>query len=132
MLAGVRGITGESMGQGATGMKSRQLAKLKAIALALILPGLAGLITSSMISVHYLDTMPRWPSPQELRTVPRNIHGIVVYQTRAEDRKLDLIEYTSVGVFVLGLGLGLIYLEKWSAKQARAKEEKDKLTEYYG
>ena len=113
-------------------MKSRQLAKLKAIALALILPGLAGLITSSMISVHYLDTMPRWPSPQELRTVPRNIHGIVVYQTRAEDRKLDLIEYTSVGVFVLGLGLGLIYLEKWSAKQARAKEEKDKLTEYYG
>jgi len=113
-------------------MKSRQLRTLKAVSLALILPGLAGLIVSSMFSVHYLDTMPRWPSPQELRTVPRNIHGIVVYQTDAEDRKLDLMEYSSVGVFLVGLSLGLVYLEKWSSRQARATEEDEKLTEYYG
>ncbi|HXR38424.1 MAG TPA: hypothetical protein VN776_05005 [Terracidiphilus sp.] len=108
------------------------MATLKTFALALILPGLAGLIVSAMISVHYLDTMPRWPSPQELRTVPRNIHGIVVYQTEAEDRKLNLIEYSSVGVFVAGLGLSLVYLERWGARQLPAGEEEDKLTEKYG
>jgi len=104
---------------------------LKMIALALILPGLAGLIVSAMISVHYLDTMPRWPSPQESRTVPRNIHGIVVFQTASEDRKLDLLEYSSIGVFVSGLGVGLVYLEKWSARQSRASEESDRVSKYY-
>jgi hypothetical protein len=113
-------------------MRSAQLAKLKMFALALILPGLAGLIVSAMISVHYLDTMPKWPSPRELRTVPRNIHGIVVYQTAEEDRKLNLIEYSSVGVFVVGLGLGLVYLEMWGARQVREADEEDQLTENYG
>jgi hypothetical protein len=105
---------------------------LKAISLALLLPGLVGLIVSAMFSVHYLDTMPRWPSPEELRTVPRNIHGIVVYQTAAEDRKLEMMEYSSVGVFVVGLALGLVYLEKWGARQVRAAEENDRATENYG
>ena len=114
-------------------MKPAQLRTLKSIALALILPGLAGLITSAMFSVHYLDTMPRWPSPEELRTVPRNIHGIVVYQTAAENRKLNLMEYSSIGVFIAGLGLGLLYLEKWSERQARvAAEENERLTENFG
>jgi hypothetical protein len=113
-------------------MNSEQLSKLKMLALALILPGLAGLIVSAMISVHYLDTMPKWPSPQELRTVPRNIHGSVIYQTAEEDRKLDLIEYSSIGVFLVGLGLGLVYLEKWGSRQASAAEEDDQLTENYG
>jgi hypothetical protein len=105
---------------------------LKAISLALLLPGLAGLIVSAMFSVHYLDTMPRWPSPEELRTVPRNIHGIVVYQTAQEDQKLNLMEYSSVGVFVAGLALGLLYLEKWGARQARVAEERDRAREDYG
>jgi hypothetical protein len=84
-----------------------------------------------MFSVHYLDTMPKWPSPQELRTVPRNIHGTVVYQTAKEDRELNLMEYSSVGVFLVGLGLGLVYLEKWGARQARVVEEDEALTENY-
>jgi hypothetical protein len=113
-------------------MKTKQLARLKAIALTLMLPGLAGLIVSAMISGHYLDTMPKWPSPQELRTVPRNIHGIVVYQTAAEDRRLDIVEYSSVGVFLAGLGLGLLYLEKWGARQTSLAREEDRLTENYG
>ena len=113
-------------------MKTAQLRMLRVISLVLILPGLAGLIVSSMISVHYLDTMPKWPSPEELRTVPRNIHGIVVYQTEPEDRNLNLIEYSSVGVFVVGLGLGLAYLEKWSARQMRAAQEDDRLSEDFG
>jgi hypothetical protein len=101
------------------------------ISLTLLLPGLAGLIISAMFSVHYLDTMPKWPSPQELRTVPRNIHGTVVYQTAKEDRELNLMEYSSVGVFLVGLGLGLVYLEKWGARQARVVEEDEALTENY-
>jgi uncharacterized membrane-anchored protein YitT (DUF2179 family) len=112
-------------------MKSKSLAKLKTIALALILPGLAGLIASAMVSVHYLDTMPRWTSPRESRTVPRNIHGIIVFQTAIEDRNLNLVEYSSIGVFVAGLGLGLVYLEKWSVRQARAAQESDPLSKSY-
>jgi hypothetical protein len=108
-----------------------QLARLRVISLTLLLPGLAGLIISAMFSVHYLDTMPKWPSPQELRTVPRNIHGTVVYQTAKEDRELNLMEYSSVGVFLVGLGLGLVYLEKWGARQARVVEEDEALTENY-
>lgn len=106
-------------------MKITQLAAMRRISLALILPGLAGLIVSAMISVHYLDTMPRWSAPQQFRTVPRNIHGIVVYQTPAESRRLDLCEFTSIGVFLPGLILGLFYLEKWSVSQPRTLEEEE-------
>jgi len=113
-------------------MITSRLRMLKAISLALILPGLAGLIASAMLSVHYLDTMPKWPSPEELRTVARNIHGITVYQTAQEDRILNLMEYSSVGVFVAGLGLGLVYLEKWGARQMRDSQEDDRLSEDFG
>ena len=122
----------EPSGGEADDMNSARLRTLKAISLALLLPGLVGLIVSAMFSVHYLDTMPRWPSPEELRTVPRNIHGIVVYQTAEEDKKLDMMEYSSVGVFVAGLALGLLYLEKWGARQTRLAEERDRTTEDYG
>jgi len=53
-------------------------------ALLFILPGLAGLIISAMISTHYLEVMPRGPVLVEGRIVPREIHGIVVYQTADE------------------------------------------------
>lgn len=113
-------------------MKVRQLAAMRKISLALILPGLAGLIVSSMISVHYLDTMPRWTSPQELRTIPRNIHGTVVYQTASEDRLLNIFEYSSIGVFLPGLVLGLVYLEKWSSRKPRVLDEGEFVVEDYG
>ena len=113
-------------------MSTRQLATLKAIALALMAPGLTGLIVSGMISVHYLETMPRLPSAQEMRFIPRNIHGTVVYQTEAEDRSLNLIEYSSAGVFLAGLGLGLTYLEKWGARQVRGGAQEDELAENCG
>jgi hypothetical protein len=106
-------------------MKSKQLARLKAISLTLMLPGLTGLIVSAMISGRYLETMPQWPVPQQQRMVPRNIHGIVVYQTAAEDRRLDAMEFSSVAVFLAGLALGLAYLEAWGARQPlRVKDEK--------
>jgi hypothetical protein len=113
-------------------MKRAQLATLRFFALLFILPGLAGLIISAMISTHYLEVMPRGPVLVEGRIVPREIHGIVVYQTADENRQLNLIEYSSVGVFVLGLGLGLVYLEKWGSLQARAGEEEGDWVEEKG
>jgi len=113
-------------------MKRAQLAALRFFALLFILPGLAGLILSAMISTHYLEVMPRGPVLVEGRIVPREIHGIVVYQTADENHRLNLIEYSSVGVFVLGLGLGLVYLEKWGSVQGRASEEEGEWMEEKG
>jgi len=117
------------IGTGVYQMKPAQLAALRFFALLFILPGLAGLIISAMISTHYLEVMPRGPVLVEGRIVPREIHGIVVYQTEDENRRLNLVEYSSVGVFVVGLGLGLVYLEKWGSLQARADEEEGALAE---
>ena len=113
-------------------MKTAQLITLKFFALLLLLPGLAGLIVSAVISTHYLDTLPKSPAPEELRTVPRNIHGIVVYQTEEENRNLNLFEFGSVGIFLAGLALGLVYLEKWGVKQSLPEEEDDQLGESPG
>jgi hypothetical protein len=113
-------------------MKPAQLATLKFFSLLFLLPGLAGLIISAMISMHYLDTLPKFPAPEQLRITPRNIHGILVYQTPEEDRKLSLIEDSSVGVFVIGLGLGLVYLEKWGSARTSAAEKDDQLAENAG
>ena len=110
-------------------MKAAGLTTLKFFALLFLLPGLAGLIVSAMISTHYLDTMPKWPAPEVKRVVPRGIHGTTVYQTPAEDRDLNLIEYSSVGVFLIGLALGVMYLEQWGAVQSRAAEEESGLVE---
>jgi len=109
-------------------MKVEQLARLRFFALLFLLPGLAGLVISAMVSTDYMDTLPRSPVPEELRVVPRNINGFVVYQTEEENRRLDIMEYSSVGVFVIGLGLGLVYLEKWGGFRARELEEEE-LTE---
>ena len=113
-------------------MKRARLAVLRFFALLFILPGLAGLIISAMISTHYLEVMPRGPVLVEGRIVPREIHGIVVYQTEDENHRLNLIEYSSVGVFVLGLGLGLVYLEKWGSLQSRASEDEREWIEEKG
>ncbi len=110
-------------------MKPAQLATLKFFSLLFLLPGLAGLVVSTMISTHYLEKMPREPLVAESRVIPHEIHGIVVYETKDEDRRLNRIEYSSVGVFVIGLTLGLVYLEKWGATQARYGEEDEELAE---
>lgn len=81
-----------------------------------------------MVSTRYMDTLPRSPESAELRIVPRNINGTVVYQTQEEDKRLNVMEYSSVGVFVIGLTLGLVYLEKWGGFRARELEE-DELTQ---
>lgn len=112
-------------------MKSSHLATLKFFALLFLLPGLAGLIVSAMISTYYLQVMPTGPVLTQNRVVPRDIHGTVVYQTPEEDRKLNIIEYSSVAVFVVGLGLGLVYLEKWGSLQVAYGEENPELIEHH-
>lgn len=106
-----------------------RLAALRFFALLFLLPGLAGLIVSAMISTHYLDTMPKRAVLEQHRIVPRGIHGTTVYQTPKENRELNVIEYTSVGIFLTGLVIGLIYMEKWGSMQSRAGEEESELAE---
>lgn len=110
-------------------MKVAQLATLRFFSLLFLLPGLAGLLVSATISTYYLNTLPKSPAPEEMRLTPRNIHGTVVYQTEKEDRKLNEIEYGSVGVFLIGLVLGLTYLEKWGAAQVQDADEEESLTQ---
>lgn len=104
-------------------MDALQLRGLRFAALFFLLPGLAGMIGSAILSTHYLDTLPRMPVPEDLRYTPRNIHGTVVYETEEEDRRLSVLEYTSAGVFVLGLGLGVVYLRQWGVANAISAEE---------
>jgi len=94
-------------------MKIAKSASLRLMALLFLLPGLGGLVVSAVVSTRYLDTLPTSPVPEEMRVVPRNIHGTVVYQTRQEDRRLSIVEYSSVAVFLAGLTLGLVHLERW-------------------
>src|SRR5208283_5972073 len=65
-------------------VKAMRLAALKFFALLFLLPGLAGLIVSAVISTHYLATMPKWPVMEQHRFVPRGIHGTTIYQTPEE------------------------------------------------
>ena len=108
-------------------MSATQLAALRFFALLCLLPGIAGLIVAAMISSHYADTLPRQPDPAQMRIIPRGIEGMVVYQTPAENRRLNWMEYGSIGIFSAGLVLGLVYLEKWGSAQARAAEDENVL-----
>lgn len=112
-------------------MRLAQLAVLRFFALLFILPGLVGLIVSAMISTHDLSSMPKDPVPTEGRIVPREIHGVVIYQTTRENSTLNAIEYSSVGIFVIGLGIGLVFLEKWGTLQSRYAHEETELLNYY-
>jgi hypothetical protein len=107
-------------------MKTARLATLKFFALVFLLVGLAGLIASAAISTHYLVAMPRVSTPGELRVVPRSIHGVTVYQTTQENRLLNTWEFTSVGIFLVGVTLSAIYMEKWGSMQVSAAEEEER------
>src|SRR5271166_5371151 len=108
-------------------MKAIPLPKLRLFSLGFLLPGLAGLIIAAMISTHYLDTLPKWPAPDEMRMTPRNIHGSIVYQTAEEDRTLSIVEFSSTGIFLVGLGFGLVYLQKCGTEAAGAAEQDEEL-----
>src|ERR1700760_2017857 len=98
-------------------MNRVSLTMLKFFALLFLLPGLGGLVFSAMVSTDYLEDLPRSPEPVEQRMIPRSVHGTVVYQTIQEDQRLSAMEYSSVSVFLVGLLLGIVYLEKWSSSR---------------
>jgi hypothetical protein len=104
-------------------MKVSSFARLRILSLAFLLPGLAGLVISALISTSFLDSLPRSPDPGTQRVVPRDIHGVVVYQTAQEDRRLSAMEYSSVTVFLVGLSLGLFYLGNWGRIRAAELEK---------
>lgn len=106
-------------------MNSHHLGVLRFFALLFLLPGLGGLIVSAWVSANYLETLPRMPLPAEARMTPRDIHGVIVYQTVAEDRRLSIMEDSSVGIFAVGLTLGLVYMRKWGIAQALTGSEDD-------
>ncbi len=109
-------------------MLRNNLPVLKFFALLFLLPGLAGLVISAVISTNYLEALPRSPDPTQERMTPRNVHGIVIYQTVTEDQRLSAMEYGSVSVFLVGLLLGIVYLEKWSSMR-QIEMESDLLEE---
>ena len=104
-------------------MRDEKLPRLKWFALACIVPGLAGLIFAASLSTYYLDSLPRLPDPDARRMIPRTINGFTVYQTEEEDQRMKLIEYSSVGILVIGLGVGLVYVQKWGIKRAIEAED---------
>lgn len=113
-------------------MNRQQLGMLRFFSLLFLLPGLAGLIFSAMTSTSYLENLPKIPDPTQMRMTPRNIHGVVVYQTQEEDRRLTVMEDASVVVFLVGLGLGLVYLRKWGIAHALGAEDEDMAVEESG
>lgn len=106
-------------------MNRKQLSTLRFFSLLFLLPGLAGLLFSAMVSTSYLQNLPKTPVPAEMRMTPRNIHGTVVYQTEQEDQRLTLLEDSSVAVFLVGLVLGLVYLRKWGIVHALSADDEE-------
>lgn len=106
-------------------MKASTLKTLRVLALLFLFPGMGGLFYSAYLSTSYLESLPRMPDPTESRMIPREIHGTVVFQNEAENRRLTLCETTSVAIFVVGLVLGVVYLEKWAALRSSEGEERN-------
>jgi len=113
-------------------MEPSKLRELKFFSLLFLLPGLAGLVLSAVISTQYLETLPTVPGPDEMRMIPREIHGTVVYQTAGENRVLNLAEGSSVCVTLIGILLSVVYLEKHSSSQERRENREGNAPEEAG
>ena len=85
-----------------------------------MVPGLAVWIYSGTIWNQYLNTLPHTPDQTTGRVYPRNIHGIVVFQTHTEQLRLELTQDIAIGVFFLGLLIGALEERNW--RRATAKD----------
>ncbi len=85
----------------------------KRVGVALGCLGLAGFIWTAGLWNQQLNTLPRSANPIDGRIYARNIHGVVVYQTRSERDNLERIQNGSIAVFVLSIVLSLLYKRKW-------------------
>lgn len=98
-------------------MRGTRMRTLRHISLFFLLLGFAGFLMSTGVSTEYLKN-PRIPAAEQGRVIPRSIHGIVIYQTQSEDRRLTILEDGSVSAFCIGIALGLVYLRKWGIEYA--------------
>jgi hypothetical protein len=103
--------------------------KLHSFSLCFLLTGLFGLFLSAIISTRYMETLPTSPDPDNLRMTPRNINGSILYETEEEDRMLDVTEYCSVGIFLIGAAAGLVYLQKWGLARAIESHDEEFISE---
>jgi hypothetical protein len=99
-------------------MRSRASDGYKVVSLMFLIAGTLGLILSAGISIHFRMTLPTTPIPEEMRMTPRNIGGIIVYETDDEDRRFNLIEYSSALSFAFGICLGCVYATRWGTARA--------------
>lgn len=72
------------------------------------LVGTAGLAWSLLLWDLQAQTLPRSPNQLTGNIYPRNIHGLVVYQTHEELRLLERVDLISEGLSVCGLAVVLV------------------------
>lgn len=77
--------------------------------------GLLGLLAAAILWSQQFRDLPRAPDLANGRIHPRNIHGVVVYQTAREQDALDLIQNTALASFGLSAILSAYYKGKWQA-----------------
>jgi hypothetical protein len=110
-------------------MASLKKATIKQISIALLVPSIAGMIWAGTIRASYLDTLPKRPVFEQLRVVPRNIGGTVVYQTEQESSLLTRIDIVSAAIFLVGALFGIVYLRRWGMRQMLENDEDQALAE---
>jgi hypothetical protein len=75
--------------------------------------GLAGLMWTFSLWDQQLNTLPHVANAVIGQIYPRNIHGIVVYQTFAQRNHLDTVQFGSFAIFGVSIVMSLIYRSKW-------------------
>jgi len=63
-------------------------------------------------------SLEHWNEAYKQSNPIEQIRTVIVYQTKSEDRRLMVMDDTSVGAFLVGLGLGFVYLRKWGIAHA--------------
>jgi hypothetical protein len=106
-------------------MENDHVEKLRFFSLMFLVPGLIGLMVSATLSGYYMNKLPRYPDPENLRMTPRNINGYTVYQTDNENRTLDRTEYGSMGMFLIGLAMALVHFQKSGLARAIESDADD-------
>jgi hypothetical protein len=81
----------------------------KRLGIAVGLTGLAGVLWAASLWFDAQRTLPRHPDPQAGRIYALNVHGIVVYQTHAERKHLDTIQYSAIALFGASALMAAIY-----------------------
>ena len=86
---------------------------IRKIARIVAISGLMGGLCSWAIWLRYFDTLPRQPDPISARIYARNMHGITIYQTKAEDLFLSIWSGVSYTLMASGVLVGLFEERHW-------------------